>query len=277
MTTPRSTRLASRRVPRTVFGEAGNPTFQRSSRAARTSPWPRSAQPLNPPRSPEAASPEREPQLPVRALGVQLRFENARHHSSVAAPRFRALLLVRVDSAAIRWTCALAASFRSTRGASTTTASVRLWHSISAAQHLAPHLHPERRAGDERSGRRARSDCLLGRSTVVSRRSRERGPRPTSTAPDRREPPTGASHRPARANAPRVRQLPRSPTRARAAHRRPSAPASSKSGTMRHGASGGLRARPGSSWRRSARGPATGTRRGPSSTPKASASRSPGP
>ena len=40
--------------------------------------------------------------------------------------------------------------------------------SKSAAQHLAPHLHPERRSGDERSGRRARSDCLLGRSTVVS-------------------------------------------------------------------------------------------------------------
>ena len=47
-------------------------------------------------------------------------------YSSVAAPPgFLALRLVRVDSAAIRWTCLLAASFRSTRGASTTTASPR--------------------------------------------------------------------------------------------------------------------------------------------------------
>ena len=73
--------LTSRRVPRTLFGEAGIPTFLRFSRAGRTPPWPRSAQPLNPPRSPEAASPEREPQLPVRAqLG-------ARRRSRLRAPR----------------------------------------------------------------------------------------------------------------------------------------------------------------------------------------------
>ena len=79
-------------------------------------------------------------------------------------------------------------------------------HDLSAADprwrplDLVTHFHPERRAGDERSGRRARGDGLPERLTVVSRRSRERGPRPTSTAPDRRGHLGTRAHRPRRSS-----------------------------------------------------------------------------
>ena len=53
--------------------------------AGRTSPWPRSAQPLNPPSSPEAASPEHQPQLPVRGRGQLCDGGRSRRRSRVAS------------------------------------------------------------------------------------------------------------------------------------------------------------------------------------------------